>query len=50
MGHTKTWSALTREAIVEGFWRFWSRLEMWHKFGLAFFTAALILLIVGFLT
>lgn len=35
---------------VEGFWRFWSRLEMWHKFGLAFVAAALVLLIFGLLS
>lgn len=35
---------------MEGFWRFWSRLEMWHKFGLAFVAAALVLLIFGLLS
>ena len=35
--------------VMEGFWRFWGRLEMWQKFGLAFVAAVLIVLIAAWL-
>jgi hypothetical protein len=30
---------------MDGFWRFWGRLEMWQKFGLSFVAAVAIVMI-----
>ena len=30
---------------MDSFWRFWSRLEMWQKFGLSFVAAVAIVLV-----
>lgn len=31
---------------MDSFWRFWSRLEMWQKFGLSFIAAVVILVLI----